>query len=824
MANIVYKRHSKGRVVRKKAVDKKIGGKFGDSRKAKGFFKSDVDLLEKTKLKGLRKTVFMDRYSVKGDKGEAKEMYPEQMWYRVARGIAQFEPTLKLQRKWNRRFYDLMKDFKFVPAGRILSGAGTGYEVTFFNCYVLPSPSDSREGIMENITHTVEIQARAGGVGINLSTLRPRGARVKKVNGTSSGPVNWASLYSSANHDVIQQGGSRRGALMLMLNDWHPDIEEFIKVKQDLDKIPGANLSLCVSDKFMEAVKNDEEWSLVFPDLSDKEYDEKWDGDIDTWKKSGKRVIEYKKVRAKEIWDMIAEAAWKSAEPGVVFMERYNKMSNTHYFENIMCVNPCGEQGLGAWGVCNLGSMNLSMYVSEDGDFDYESLKRDVKVALRFMDDVIDANFYFFEENKLSQENIRRTGLGTMGLGDLLIKMKIRYGSKESLSLIEKIYRTIRDSAYMASVDLAKEKGVFAMYEGDKFLHGRFIKTLPDKIKQRIKRYGIRNAVILTQAPTGTTSLLAGVSSGIEPNYDFEFKRTDRTGEHTIYHPLYKKWKVENQDKELPGYFVGAKDLSPEEHVLVQAKVQEYTDSSISKTVNAPKTYSVDDVRRLYTMAYDLGCKGIAFFRDGSRQGVLESVEEGKGAEPEGDVAELLLRPEKLTGSTYKIKTPVGTAFVVINSDDLGNPFEVFINVGKAGTHVMADAEAIGRLLSTTLRIPSALSSRAIAEAMIEQMAGIGGAESVGFGNGKVRSLADGVAKILRRHFDEQEKEVSLANGLSDNLHVKEILHNEKDPAVQQMPLTLSSKKADLCPDCGQAGLVLEEGCSKCYFCGVSKC
>lgn len=800
MTSTIYKRSEK-------AVDKTVGGKFEDSRKGRMFFKPEANLTEKTKLKGLRKTVFIDRYSLKGDNGEPRETYPEQMWYRVARGISQFELTLELQKKWNKKFYDLMKDFKFVPAGRILSGAGTGYEVTFFNCYVLPSPVDSRGGIMENITQTVEIQARAGGVGINLSTLRPRGARVKKVNGTSSGPVNWANLYSSANHDVIQQGGSRRGALMLMLNDWHPDIEEFIRVKEDLSKIPGANLSVCVSDKFMESVKNDQDWSLVFPDLDDEEYDEKWDGDIEAWKQSGKKVVKYKKVKAREIWDMIAQAAWRSAEPGVVFMERYNKMSNTYYFEKIMCVNPCGEQGLGAWGVCNLGSMNLTAYVDEEGNFDYESLESDAKIALRFMDNVIDANFYFFEENKIAQENIRRTGLGTMGLGDALIKMKVKYGSRESLDLIEKIYKTIRDSAYMASVGLAREKGVFPKYENDKFLRGRFIETLPDKIKEGIKKYGIRNAVILTQAPTGTTSLLAGVSSGIEPNYDFEFKRTDRTGEHVIYHHLYKKWKSENKDKKLPDYFVGSKDLSPEEHVLVQAKVQEYTDSSISKTVNAPEKFTVDDVKRLYTMAYESGCKGIAFFRDGSREGVLKSVNEKKEVGLDESVAELLMRPEKLTGSTYKIKTPVGTAFVVINSDDLGNPFEVFVNVGKAGTHVMADAEAIGRLLSMSLRIPSSLPAKAIAEAAIGQMAGIGGAESVGFGNGKIRSLADGVAKVLRRHFDEQEKEI-----------------REKYLTAQQIPLVLSSKKADLCSECGQASLILEEGCSKCYSCGASKC
>lgn len=810
------------------ASDKDGSGTFKDMRKAEKFFKPADDFDRKTELEGLRKTIFVDRYSMKGDKGETLEEYPEQMWHRIACGIAQFEPTLKLQNEWSEKFESLMSGFKFVPAGRILSGAGTGYEVTFFNCYVLPSPSDSRGGIMENITQTVEIQARAGGVGINLSSLRPRGSRVKKVNGTSSGPVNWASLYSSANHDVIQQGGSRRGALMLMLADWHPDVLEFIKIKEDLSKIPGANLSVTVSDSFMEAVRKDADWDLVFPDLSDPEYDRVWNGDLDHWRKLGKEVIVYKTVKARQIWDEIAAAAWNSAEPGVVFLERYNKMSNTWYFERIECVNPCGEQGLPAWGVCNLGSMNLAAYVDEKGIFDYKNLEKDVAVAMRFMDNVVDANFYFYEKNKEAQMGVRRTGLGTMGLADALIKMKIRYGSKDSLEEIGKIYKTIRDGAYRASVTLALEKGAFPMFDKNKYLQGEFIKRLPEDIRRGIADHGIRNGVVLTQAPTGTTSLLAGVSSGMEPNYDFAYKRTDRTGEHMIYHPLYEEWLKEHKDEERPDYFVTAKELTPEEHVTVQAKVQEYTDSSISKTVNAPNSYTVEDVRKLYNLAYDLGCKGITFFRDGSRQGVLESVSDKKKEvieAVEDDVAAMRLRPKRLTGNTYEVNTPVGNAFVTINIDDEGRPFEVFVNVGKAGSHLMADAEALGRMISLSLRIPSKLSPVAIAEAIVDQLAGIGGADSVGFGNGRVRSLADGVAKTIRAHLEGDLGE-HLTNGHAKEspLLVKKQEGGEPEVYAHQEALPLTSKKRDLCPDCGQATLVMEEGCMKCYSCGVSKC
>ncbi|MCI0526504.1 MAG: hypothetical protein L0Y56_03500, partial [Nitrospira sp.] len=379
----------------------------------------------------------------------------------VAWGIAQVEETPKLKKEWEEKFYEAMEGFKFVPAGRILSGAGTGYEVTFYNCYVIPSPKDSREGIMENISLTVEIQARGGGVGLNLSSLRPRGARVKKINGTSSGPVNWAALYSTANHDVIQQGGSRRGALMLMINDWHPDVEEFITVKQDLSKIPGANLSVCVSDAFMEAVREDKDWELVFPDLSVGDYDEVWAGDLENWKAQGKPVKVYRTVKARYLWDLVAQAAWRSAEPGVVFIDRYNKMSNSWYFEKIIATNPCGEQGLGAWGVCNLGHVNLSAFVKE-GRMDYEDLRQHVATATRFLDDVIESNFYFAKENEDAQRHgVRRTGLGTLGLADALIKMKMRYGSEESLAEVERIYKTIRDTAYETSAELAAEKGAF---------------------------------------------------------------------------------------------------------------------------------------------------------------------------------------------------------------------------------------------------------------------------------------------------------------------------------------------------------------------------
>lgn len=796
-----------------------------------------------TILDGIRKDVFLDRYSLKDEDGAPLEEYPEQMWKRVAWGISQQEKG-GLQKEWEKKFYDALYGFKFVPAGRILSGAGTPFQVTYYNCYVIPSPADSRGGIMENITMTVEIQARGGGVGVNLSSLRPRGARVRKVNGTSSGPVNWAALYSTANHDVIQQGGSRRGALMIMINDWHPDVEEFITVKQDLTKIPGANLSVCVSDAFMEAVKSDSDWDLIFPDITYFKYDEEWDGDMDKWKAKGYPTKVYQTVKAKHLWDLIGEAAWKSAEPGVVFIDRYNKLSNTWYFEKIIATNPCGEQGLGAWGVCNLGHLNLPAFV-KDGVIDYKMLGEHAAIATRFLDNVVDGNYYFYEENKNAQMNIRRTGLGTLGLADALIKMKIRYGSPESLAVIEKIYETIRNSAYMTSSLLSKEKGAFGGYKKDKFLQGEFIKKLPDNIKDSIAKNGIRNAVILTQAPTGTISLLAGVSSGIEPVYEFSYRRNDRTGEHVVNHPLYDEWIKDNEGHEIPDYFVSASQLTPEDHVKVQAQIQNLTDSSISKTVNAPNSHTVEDVKKLYLMAYELGCKGVTYFRDGSRTGVLSKVDDKKDAT--APVQAIQQRPLRVDGATYRIPTPLGVSFITVTHDPEGNPFEVFITIGKAGSEVAAMAEALGRMISTTLRFGNHLPARERAREIMEQLRGIGGGRSVGFGSNKIRSLPDAVARALSLHFgfgvDAQSVPVAspasneaLANGnhtesnghttngvVAAALMAQAIANQEQKEGtvVQALPVF---KTGDICPSCGASALVYEEGCAKCHMCGHSEC
>jgi len=629
-------------------------------------------------------------------------------------------------------------------------------------------------------------------------------------------PLGPSEVYDFEVDDVhllsgggIYTSNSRRGALMLMLDDTHPDIEEFITVKRTPGKIEHANLSVCISDKFMQAVKDDTDWNLT------------WQGEVK------------KTVRARYLWDLICTSAWKSAEPGMVFMDRYNTESNTWYYEDIRCVNPCGEQGLPPWGVCNLGAINLSTFV-ENGQMDWERLADRSKVAMRFLDNVVDANEYFIEENREAQLGTRRTGLGTMGLADALIKMKIAYGSEASIPVIERIYATIRDAAYEASADIAAEKGSFPKFDREKYMQGRFIKRLPQHTQEKIKQQGIRNAVLLTQAPTGTTSLFAGVSSGIEPVYDFAMVRRDRTGEHILYHPLLQAWRDEHPNEPTPDYFVASNDLTPEEHVRVQATVQRYTDSSISKTVNAPNNHTVKDVQTLYRLAYEMGCKGITYYRDGSRDAVLTRVEDEKKAavaaaqqapvmEPVTSIQQgVKPRPAVVHGYTRQVSAPEGKVNVTINSDEHG-PLEVFVNVGKAGSDIAALAEALGRLISLNLRVLSPLSQTDRAREIADQLRGIGGSRSVGFGIQQVRSLPDAVARALELHIEAMEAQKPTEQVASTPASEKSTENGYEDAAVS-ISLSHLQTTGNLCSQCGCNTMVYEEGCRKCYNCGHSEC
>ena len=801
------------------------------------------------------------------------ETVPEQMFERMAKHIASVEKTQEKQTEWQEKFRKLMDDWKYVPAGRIFTGAGTGQNLTFYNCYVIPSPKDSRHGIFETLGQMAEIMSRGGGVGINVSTLRPRYAYVKGVNGRSSGSVSWASLYSFVT-GLIEQGGSRRGALMLILNVWHPDVIDFINSKKEAGKITNANISVGITDDFMQAVKEDKEWDLVFPDSSDPLYAEKWDGNLNRWKEMGGKVIKHKTVRAQEIWTNIIESAWNSAEPGMYFIDRANYYSNSWYYADLPCTNPCGEQPLPAWGVCNLGHVNLAKHVNKDNkEVLWNELKQTVQYAVRFQDNVVDATPYFFDENYKQQMSERRVGMGSIGLAEMLVHLELRYGSPEAVEFIDKLYQFIAVTAYETSVELAREKGKFSQFDAEKFLQSGYMKRMPEYIRNLVREYGIRNVTILTQAPTGTVGTMVGTSTGIEPFFSWTYFRKSRLGVHEEKIKLAQDWLDEHAGQELPQWFATAMNLSPEDHVAVQAAVQKWTDSAISKTVNAPNNYTIEQTKKLYELLYDSGCKGGTIYRDGSRDEQILATDHKKLGKDASDQVESKMqsdqvkkdavsvsraqevmsvsgdnvrikiaprqRPDMMQGITYKINTAYGNLFITINEDENG-PFEVFATLGKAGGFFSAQTEAITRLISTALR------SNIAVEEIIDQLKGIRGPDVSFSQEGMIFSLPDAIAKVLEKHIKRNQQELNLPKASTAPTLGSPITKTETTVQVEEKVMEtvsensiktnghLTYKKtekisianlgnAPVCPVCASM-LRFAEGCMKCEMCGYSKC
>ena len=610
---------------------------------------------------------------------------------------------------------------------------------------------------------------------------------------------------------------SRRGALMQTIHDWHPDLLRFISAKSENEHfISHANLSVLVSDRLMLAVCEDLEWAFVFPDTSAPDYNERWNGDIDAWIANGGAVVEYGRMPARKVWRAIAEYAHRRGEPGVIFIDTvYRESTTSANFKGVrkeVSCNPCGEQNLPEWGVCNLGALNLTAFV-RDGKFDFKDLAKTTEVAVRFQDDVIDASYYPLPENEKWAKMERRTGIGVMGLADMLIMLGARYGSEEARRITENVFRTIRDAAYSASCDLALEKRPFPAFDRDGYMQSAFVARLPGEIQKRIYEDGIRNITLLTVAPTGTTSLLAGVSSGIEPIFRFRTLRKDALGEHVILHPLAEAWQAEHPGEPLPDYFVSAEQLTPEEHVLMQAVAQLFIDASISKTVNAPNNHTVEDVERLFTYAYESGCKGITYFREDSVKDVVlaeaKPAQEQIAATTEKPFVELRPRPSKMMGRAYTVKTPFGMMTLDIRETEPGVPLEVFANVGAAGSDLMADAIAIGRLASTMLRMDSRIAPARRLDIIIEKLKDIGGTRSNGmFGPQKITSLATAVARGLQLYLNDIREAEDPTDG---------------EFAVEP-PAEGRHGSADLCPECGSYTLVKEEGCGKCHSCGFSAC
>jgi len=496
-------------------------------------------------------------------------------------------------------------------------------------------------------------------------------------------------------------------------------------------------------------------------------------------------------------------------------------MSNSWYFNPIIATNPCGEQGLPAWGVCNLSALNLSKFVDEErGDVAWSELAEAVRVSVRFLDNVIDATPYHFPENEKNQKNERRVGLGTMGLAEMMIKLKIRYGSPESIQFLDKLYHFIAREAYLASCDIAEEKGSFPKFEADKHLQSRFIQQFDDEVKEAIAKKGIRNVTLLTQAPTGSTGTMVGTSTGIEPFFAFKYFRQSRLGTDEQYVPIAQEWLDAHPGEELPDYFVTAMDLSAEDHIRVQAAIQKWVDSSISKTANAPHDFTIEETKKLYELAYDLGCKGVTIYRDGSRDVQVlstkkedEKKESGKKEQAVVRTTEYLRRPKKLVGATYKMNTPLGKAYITVNEVD-GKPFEVIVNVGKAGSDVFAMSEALGRVSTLFLRFGE-LPDGNKARLLIKHLKGIGGSGAVGFGVNRVESIPDAVAKAIEMHIDGADETHSVAATAYPE-------QNTKYPHVDHD--YDEDESLDLCPQCGSASLVNQEGCKNCISCGYTRC
>src|SRR5690606_2243627 len=680
------------------------------------------------------------------------EIFYEQIAKRNAAGLAAVEKTEEKRKEWAKKFYQELVSLNFVPAGRVLYGAGSGTDVTYFNCYVMPFVPDSREGISDHRKQVMEIMSRGGGVGTNGSTLRPRNTLARGVNGKSSGSVSWLDDIAKLTH-LVEQGGSRRGAQMIMLADWHPDIIEFIiskmqnprilrylientndeQIKQlakeklkftpltetekeiyqgivnykhmpglggftkramkeaelklrdggtysvhNPDFLTGANISVTITNEFMEAVENDDYYELRFPDVETyteeemKIYNEKWHlvGDVREWEKMGYRVKTYRKIRARELWKLINICATYSAEPGIFFIDNANEMTNAKaYGQKVVATNPCGEQPLAPYSVCNLAAINLAnMADKKNKTVDFEKLKETVRVGVRMQDNVIDATPYFLEENRRQALGERRIGLGVMGLHDLLIYCKTVYGSEEGNKLVDKIFETIATTAYRTSIELAKEKGSFPFLVGEteeetielrkKFINTGYMKRMPEDIRQDILKYGIRNSHLLTVAPTGSTGTMVGVSTGLEPYFSFSYYRSGRLGKFIeVNAKIVDEFLAENPqyDKDnLPEWFVTAMDLTPEAHADTQCVIQRWVDSSISKTVNAPKGYTVDQVEKVYRRLYKGGAKGGTVYVDGSRDSQVLTLK----AEENVEMEQLSFEDDVFNGDYAKATKP----------------------------------------------------------------------------------------------------------------------------------------------------------------------
>ena len=737
------------------------------------------------------------KYRLKDADGTAIDKSVEDTWARIAKDLASVE---KNKEQWEKEFYAALEDFKFLPAGRITAGAGTNRKVTLFNCFVMGTIPDDMEGIFNMLKEAALTMQQGGGIGYDFSTIRPNGALVKGVAADASGPLSFMDVWDSMCR-TIMSAGSRRGAMMATMRCDHPDIEQFISAKSDPIRLRMFNLSVLVTDPFMEAVKNDGDWNLIF------------NGEV------------YKTLKARTLWDQIMQSTYDYAEPGVIFIDRINKLNNLNYCETISATNPCGEQPLPPYGACLLGSINFAQLVEKPfeksakiNEAELESL---VATAVRMMDNVVDASKFPLKEQAQEAKNKRRIGLGVTGLADALLMVGLRYGSDEAAAQTERWLHILARSAYSASVELAKEKGAFPLFDAEAFLKSGSMQTMDKEICCDIKKYGIRNALLTSIAPTGTISLYAGnVSSGIEPVFAYSYTRKvlqkdgSKTEEEVVDYAV-RMWRDLKGDTPLPDYFVNAQTLSPLEHVKMQSAAQKWIDSSISKTINCPEDIDFESFKSVYLEAYETGCKGCTTYRPNDVTGSVLTVSSSKEKPMEEEGADVIYmsepldRPNELEGSTYKLKWPDSehAIYVTIN-DALVNgsrrPFEVFIN-SKNMEH-FAWTVALTRMISAVFRRGGDVSF------VVEELKAVFDPRGGAWVNGKyIPSILAAIGGVLETHM------VKIGFLEGEGLGLKE------DPKSNQV-INFSENKAKACTSCGQFEMQMVEGCMTCRSCGYSKC
>jgi ribonucleoside-diphosphate reductase alpha chain len=762
------------------------------------------------------------KYRLKGPDGNPVDRTIEDTWRRVASALA--EPEAEAERAaWAERFYEAMAGFKFLPAGRVVAGAGSARNVTLFNCFVMGTIPDDMSGIFTHLREAALTMQQGGGIGYDFSTLRPKGAPVKGVGADASGPLSFMDVWDAMCR-TIMSAGYRRGAMMATLRCDHPDIEAFIAAKREPGRLRMFNLSVLVTDAFMQAVKEDAPWELKFAGTT------------------------FKVLPARELWDQIMRSTYAYAEPGVIFIDRINRRNNLHYCETISATNPCGEQPLPPYGACLLGSINLAALVRDaftpEARLDMAALARLVPVAVRLMDNVVDASRFPLDAQTHEAKAKRRIGLGITGLADALILCGARYGSAAAVDLTAQWLKAIEREAYLASAALAAEKGAFPLFDKEAYLAGETVAALDADVRDAIAKHGIRNALLTSVAPTGTISLFAdNVSSGLEPVFSFSYTRrvlmpdgTRKEEEVTDYaYRLFRRLKGESAP--LPEYFVDAQQLTPADHLIMQATVQKHVDSSISKTINIPVDFPFERFKDVYLQAYELGCKGCTTYRPNEVTGAVLEVKKEAGEakrQPElplpapprqakpADVydsgivymTQPLSRPEELPGKTYKIRWPENehALYITINDiiqDGRRRPFEIFIN-SKNMEHY-AWTVALTRMISAVFRRGGDVSF------VVEELKAVFDPRGGAWMEGRyVPSLLAAIGDVIERHMIDigfmpakrsatpeltERKVVNLAPG-----------EGGERPRLAQ------------CPKCGEAALIRVEGCDQCTSCDYSKC